>query len=40
MNGLINDDEYALKVAIICKDKVVFDVNDKPCALTTRAFLS
>ena len=40
MNGLINDDEYALKVAIICKEKVIVDIDDKPCALTTKAFLS
>jgi len=35
INTLPIDGEYALKVAIACGEKLIYDVNDKPCALTT-----
>ncbi|CAD8159844.1 unnamed protein product [Paramecium pentaurelia] len=31
LNGVIRDDEYIVDVAICCKDKIVYDVNDEPC---------
>lgn len=34
------DGEYALKVAIACGEKLLYDVNDKACALTTQSFTS
>lgn len=32
LNGVIRDDEYMVDVAICCKDKLLYDVNDEPCA--------